>query len=271
MNKDLSDYYSSPAWQQKRSERLKIDDYRCQKCGFTRALEVHHINYERFGNEDVSRDLITLCKKCHNEIESQKKHINPLPVSKEHHKVYLAGKISKYGWRTFICKNYRNIDIREVGSDYEYKENDELTITGPFFIPCDHGCYHGKGSHGVGVDMHEGHYIGGCMGAPFTRHDVVNICKQQIDNAEIVYAYIDSDDCYGTLAELGYASAKNKLIVIDFQDGVLEEAMWFVKYLEKNNHSGYSYEWLFNNILGPIERYEDELFEMLGELENDNL
>ena len=58
----MVDYYKSPGWAAKRNERLRIDGYKCAKCGFTRALEVHHINYERFGDEDVGRDLITLCK-----------------------------------------------------------------------------------------------------------------------------------------------------------------------------------------------------------------
>ena len=62
----LIEYYKSKEWAAKRSERLKIDGYKCAKCGFTRALEVHHINYERVFHEDVSRDLITLCKRCDN-------------------------------------------------------------------------------------------------------------------------------------------------------------------------------------------------------------
>jgi hypothetical protein len=67
-----SDYYKTPKWAKKRNERLKIDGFKCARCGFARALEVHHINYERFGDEDVARDLITLCKKCHKDIEEQK-------------------------------------------------------------------------------------------------------------------------------------------------------------------------------------------------------
>ena len=80
----LSEYYQSQAWAEKRTARLKIDGFKCARCGFTRALEVHHINYERFMHEDISRDLITLCKKCHKEIEGQKalqdEHLfDPLP------------------------------------------------------------------------------------------------------------------------------------------------------------------------------------------------
>ena len=87
----LSDYYKSTTWAKKRSERLRLDGYKCAKCGFTRALEVHHITYDRLFHEDVSRDLITLCKQCHNKIETQKKTLNPFNIPAEHHSVYLAG------------------------------------------------------------------------------------------------------------------------------------------------------------------------------------
>ena len=36
-------------------------------------LQVHHLNYDHVGNEDVYNDLITLCKYCHQSIEEQKK------------------------------------------------------------------------------------------------------------------------------------------------------------------------------------------------------
>lgn len=65
-------YINSPKWQAKRSERLKIDNYTCQKCGELRGLHVHHVSYKNFGNENVYEDLITLCEKCHKTIEGVK-------------------------------------------------------------------------------------------------------------------------------------------------------------------------------------------------------
>ena len=72
-NDSYSDYINSSEWQLKRSARLKMDNYQCQKCGSTRSLQVHHINYERFKNENIATDLITLCKSCHEAIEQNKK------------------------------------------------------------------------------------------------------------------------------------------------------------------------------------------------------
>lgn len=58
------DYLRSEKWQEKRKERLLQDGYRCQLCGTGKNLEVHHVTYERIGNEKIS-DLVTLCNNCH--------------------------------------------------------------------------------------------------------------------------------------------------------------------------------------------------------------
>ncbi len=66
-------YINSDEWQIRRRNRLLMDDFKCQKCGSARNLQVHHITYENFGHEDVATDLITLCGKCHDIIEYQKR------------------------------------------------------------------------------------------------------------------------------------------------------------------------------------------------------
>jgi hypothetical protein len=76
LNDKYKKYIESKEWQAKRTERLKIDNFTCQKCGSKRKLHVHHINYENFGNENVYEDLITLCSKCHEEVEEMKNEQN---------------------------------------------------------------------------------------------------------------------------------------------------------------------------------------------------
>lgn len=248
----LKNYYSSPAWAAKRTERLKIDGFRCARCGFTRALEVHHINYDRFGHEDVSRDLITLCKKCHKEVETQKAVYDSTRT--EHHSAYLAGKILPHDWRTnfYYDSFYEHIPPNALAERSE-QVNDELTVTGPFFISCDHGCYHGDGKHGVGAvgSIHSDDEWGGCMGNYFSRDDVLNICKKQIDRADIVFAYIDHNDCYGTLAEIGYAHAKGKDIVIVFSNDALKREMWFADKMQQRT-GNISNKWINENLLSRI-------------------
>lgn len=235
----LAEYYKSPSWAKKRNERLRIDGYKCAKCGFTRALEVHHINYERVFHEDVHRDLITLCKKCHNEIESLKKATNPVKIPAEHHSIYLAGKIGMNDWRNrfYSCRYITYNDGKFIAEGGTIKPSDHITITGPFFISCDHGCYHGEGQHGVGAEN------GGCEGDLFTRDEVLEICKSQINRAEIVFAYIDCRDCYGTIAEIGYAHATDKDIIIFFANAELKEEMWFIDKMQRNTGIA-SPEWI---------------------------
>ena len=57
----------------KRTERLKIDNFKCAVCGRPMDLQVHHLNYDNVGHENVYTDLITLCKFCHTDIENEKK------------------------------------------------------------------------------------------------------------------------------------------------------------------------------------------------------
>jgi len=67
-------YLRTDTWQQLRSKRLAIDEYRCQRCGCPYGLQVHHLFYPAvLGTEDPYKDLITLCAPCHEIIEHQKK------------------------------------------------------------------------------------------------------------------------------------------------------------------------------------------------------
>ena len=74
MRSDYSDYQryiSSKEWRVKRQKRLAIDGNECQTCGHDGSiyqLEIHHKHYRSFMEEDVERDLITLCSQCHEAI-----------------------------------------------------------------------------------------------------------------------------------------------------------------------------------------------------------
>lgn len=73
ISEKLKEYYKTPEWQRLRSIRLSIDNFKCQKCGRPMDLDVHHVHYpEVLGTEDPYRDLITLCRYCHEEVEQQK-------------------------------------------------------------------------------------------------------------------------------------------------------------------------------------------------------
>lgn len=59
------EYIKSAKWRNTSKLMKKIAGYRCAHCGFgSTTLDVHHLTYERFGNERMS-DLVVLCKACH--------------------------------------------------------------------------------------------------------------------------------------------------------------------------------------------------------------
>jgi nucleoside 2-deoxyribosyltransferase len=114
--------------------------------------------------------------------------------------VYLAGKIQENDWRHAIFRGLRN-NRQTVRDGFQY--------CGPFFISCDHGCYHGPGEHGRGAGSDRE-----CEVKPETRLSVVEKCRSWIDAADVVFCYVDRERAFGTLFELGYAVAKGKPIFL---------------------------------------------------------
>lgn len=57
-------YYNSHLWKRTKAKILARDNHKCQICGKTGLLHVHHLSYDRFDHENDS-DLITLCPDCH--------------------------------------------------------------------------------------------------------------------------------------------------------------------------------------------------------------
>jgi 5-methylcytosine-specific restriction endonuclease McrA len=57
-------YLRSGEWKSRRREALALAGGRCQDCGTTERLHVHHLTYVRHGQEEM-RDLRVLCSPCH--------------------------------------------------------------------------------------------------------------------------------------------------------------------------------------------------------------
>jgi len=147
-------------------------------------------------------------------------------------KIYLAGKISKNGWRNGIIET-RNIT--------PLSRNEATTIhgdiyTGPYFVSCDHGCYHGDSKHGLLSDTRCGDYntvledmeirldfqdvYAGHAGmtSENIKDEVPKLCLSWIDDCDVLFAWIETKDCYGTFAEIGYAYGKGKEIWIGYSN-----------------------------------------------------
>lgn len=158
-------------------------------------------------------------------------------------KVYLAGKVSKYGWRAEIIPHFRNEATGVCGEDdpgaHRYKEVEVepyLVVVGPWFVSCDHGCFHGRNSHGQLATPQLCGCGHGCSGDGFcaaknaVRDHVAENARSQIDRADVVLAHFDEPEvctAYGTLIELGYAAARRKRI---FVSGCFSHDLWFVKH-----------------------------------------
>lgn len=162
--------------------------------------------------------------------------------------VYLAGKIAKNDWR----KNRGEWDY-SYGNQFDppYIEpwpispvagTNALSMTGPYFAACDHGCAHGPATHGVGaydegVEIFDGEerYYGGCVGSAgesLSRKETRNRCFKAIWDAQWFFLWLDEENCtaYGSLVELGLASAFGKRIFISGTEQVLKsvnEDLWF--------------------------------------------
>ena len=48
-----------------RKEILERDGWRCQKCGSSKNLDVHHVTRRSALGDDAEANLITLCRECH--------------------------------------------------------------------------------------------------------------------------------------------------------------------------------------------------------------
>lgn len=133
-------------------------------------------------------------------------------------KIYLAGKVTDASWRV-ECER-RLVALPPAGwapvFDPEFPVvplgiGDHM-MTGPFFINCGHseiGCYRmQENGHGMGADDC------GCGGSDTSRSNVVRMCLNAIERSDVLFAWIDQDSCYGTLAEIGYAKALGKIVWI---------------------------------------------------------
>lgn len=120
-NTEYTTYMRSDAWRSKRALFLASDDgKKCHVCNepYKKGSHVHHRTYKRFGDEDLSKDLVLACEPCHvliHEIARETKmsvwdatdHAREIWLAKTPEKKPPAGKL-KYVvlgslWRRVVC------------------------------------------------------------------------------------------------------------------------------------------------------------------------
>jgi hypothetical protein len=129
-------------------------------------------------------------------------------------RVYLAGKIRKNCWRHSLVPKLRG----HLWADGDIVTKD-FTYVGPFFVCCNHCCTHQPGLHGAAGGCFVGHY--------FTRQEVFDSNNKALISADLLFVYVTSADCYGTLAEIGCAYRQSTRIVIAYAPGVDADEFWY--------------------------------------------
>lgn len=127
-------------------------------------------------------------------------------------KVYLAGKISKNGWRNELGCNASVYAGGKMGEWGVEEISPNIFCTGPWFVSCDHGCFHGDKMHGVGLPVLTEN---ACTSEPsLSRSKVVQLCLKAIDDCDFVFCWLDEPGAYGTMFEIGYAIGKGKKVYV---------------------------------------------------------
>jgi len=120
--------------------------------------------------------------------------------------IYFAGKIGKEDWRHALVPGLRGaaIDQEQIFAPSLSIDCGRFVYGGPFFVACDHGCYHGDNKHGA---------RGGCGDdVDNAQRRIFEINRQRLIRAQAVFAYLESADAYGSFLEIGFAHAWNKPI-----------------------------------------------------------
>ena len=61
---NYAEYLESPWWRARKAAIVRYRGERCERCGSTDSLELHHRTYERLGRERPE-DVELLCHRCH--------------------------------------------------------------------------------------------------------------------------------------------------------------------------------------------------------------
>ena len=65
------EYLKSDNWRERRKELMEEAGGICADCG-DKATQLHHLNYDNLGEEELDVDVIALCTVCHKERHGNK-------------------------------------------------------------------------------------------------------------------------------------------------------------------------------------------------------
>lgn len=171
--------------------------------------------------------------------------------------VYLAGKIDRqYGsWRDALLGTHRDLWSLDRSPRWELPHQSPETdlpppawptepnhwvldlhnYVGPYRIVAPAAPKH------MGV-FHGTEWIGqhGWMDPSMCEH-ITAACCAALRRADLVFAYINTPDCFGTLIEIGYAQALGKFVFVQTEDGAEWDGddYWFAEMMTRGQRAWY--------------------------------
>lgn len=142
----------------------------------------------------------------------------PPLYNKEIPRVYFAGKVGRPNYRNTIGLKER--DMTYINKLHHHKERPYIYI-GPIIPSCDHGCWHYFFDGCTGFDAgyiyedEKMYYV-----RPSGHDSIVGSTMKQIQQADFLFAWFDSYDAYGTIAEIGFAAGCGIPVYVGFREDV---------------------------------------------------
>jgi very-short-patch-repair endonuclease len=187
--------------------------------------------------------------------------------------VYLAGKVTgDHGhgdqralWRARFgvsieaemldpTRGYPTWDLRHIHGPQFLFGDERYPVVGPHAIACDHGCGHYLYTNDHNIP--QGHCAVTCMGeGPHGRRRLADVTMQNLQQADVVIAWIDGDDLHGTIFEIGYAR-RQVLTIVGVQNEALAEDYWFLLNHHRDDYGG-------THFIGPLDEFAEYVRSML--------
>ena len=133
-------------------------------------------------------------------------------------RVYLAGKVGHQNYRHSLGLKGR--DMTHINKLHHHK-NRPYIYSGPIVPSCDHGCWHaffdGCTGYDGGYVYEESHMY---FVEPSGHDAIVGSTMKQIQQSDLLFAWFDSYDAYGSIAEIGFAAGCGIPVYVGFREDV---------------------------------------------------
>lgn len=239
-------YLCSREWSEKKEAVRKRSKGVCERCRVNEMNAVHHLTYERKYAERLE-DLQAICNQCHDFTHAKSQYdprvYAPVFVEKGRpiRSVYLAGKITGDEWRNEIVEGWSDqrdspftweavVDsdgkewvVAEAAIDAAFGAKldyvgpwwSDLGVLGGHAWPSGCGDRHAYGfTRWGGPNGHGIHQFGSEKDRERAARLVSNNVASAIAECDLLFAWVNSDDCFGTIFEIGMAAGRGKTVVV---------------------------------------------------------